>query len=63
MSNPFTLLAVDAVDLRVAYMESLTGTSFVKNLGAPVAAFEDAQDRALSEKDSRVLLENRSNDL
>lgn len=63
LANPFTLLFVDVVDLRLAYVETLTGSAFVKKLGAHVAAFEDAQERALPDGDSRALLEKRIDDL
>ncbi|WP_424183743.1 DUF5753 domain-containing protein [Actinokineospora sp. G85] len=63
LSSPFAILSIAQGLLRLVYSESLTQNSYTKRLGAFVEAFQDAQERALSPKDSRRLLERRINDL
>ncbi|MBP2319754.1 transcriptional regulator with XRE-family HTH domain [Kibdelosporangium banguiense] len=63
LSCPFTLLWIEPANARIAYAETLTGSDYFKTTGAFVAAFEQAEGRALSEDDTRSLLERRINDL
>ncbi|ATE56909.1 MULTISPECIES: DUF5753 domain-containing protein [Actinosynnema] len=63
LSSPFTLLWIEPANVHLAYVESMGGADYIKTTEPYVIAYDDAQRRALSESDSRALLESRANEL
>ncbi|GAA2662844.1 MULTISPECIES: DUF5753 domain-containing protein [Actinosynnema] len=63
LSSPFTLLWIEPANVNLAYVESMGGADYIKTTNPYVVAFDDAQRRALSEIDSRALLESRANEV
>ncbi|ACU39801.1 helix-turn-helix domain-containing protein [Actinosynnema pretiosum subsp. pretiosum] len=63
LSCPFTLLWIEPANVHLAYAENITGADYMKTTHPYVVAYDDAQRRALSESDSRALLESRVNEL
>lgn len=61
LSCPFTLLWIEAARATIAYTETLTGADYIKSTGAYALAFDQAAEGALSEDDSRTLLDQQIN--
>ncbi|WP_433869798.1 helix-turn-helix domain-containing protein [Saccharopolyspora sp. CA-218241] len=58
LSCPFTLLWIEQARATIAYVETLTGADYVKSTGAYTLAFEQAEADALSEDDTRTLIDD-----
>ncbi|MGW4488885.1 helix-turn-helix domain-containing protein [Amycolatopsis sp. NPDC004368] len=57
LSCPFTLLWIEKANATIAYVETLTGADYVKSTGAYSLAFEKAEESALTEDETRSLLD------
>lgn len=58
LSCPFTLLWINEARASIAYVETLTGADYVKSTSAYTLAFDQAEGDALSEDDTRALLDH-----
>ncbi|GDY33966.1 helix-turn-helix domain-containing protein [Gandjariella thermophila] len=63
LSCPFTLLYIERARATIAYVETLTGSDYLRSTGAYSLAFEHCQRDALPEDDTRALLDRRITDL
>ncbi|MBK0865406.1 helix-turn-helix domain-containing protein [Saccharopolyspora sp. HNM0986] len=57
LSCPFTLLWIEQARATIAYVETLTGADYVKSTEAYTLAFDQAEGDALSEDDTRALID------
>jgi hypothetical protein len=60
---PFTLLYIERARATIAYVETLSGSDYLRSTGASRLAFDHCQRDALSEEDTRTLLDRRITDL
>ncbi|WP_343071429.1 helix-turn-helix transcriptional regulator [Saccharopolyspora gloriosae] len=58
LSCPFTLLWIEEARTTIAYVETLTGADYVKSTSAYTLAFDQAASDALSEEDTRALIDH-----
>lgn len=63
LSCPFTLLWIERARATIAYVETLTSGDYVKTAGPYILAFDHAQAEALSDDDTRTLLDQRIKEL
>jgi hypothetical protein len=57
LSCPFTLLYIERARATIAYVETLTGSDYLRSTGAYMLTFDHCQRDALSEEDTRTLPE------
>jgi hypothetical protein len=57
LSCPFTLLRIDRTSTTIGYVETLTGAYYIKTVAAYSLAFDQVQGDALTEQDTRALLD------
>lgn len=60
---PFTLLYVERAKATIAYVETLTDADYIKKSETYTLAFQRIEQKALSEDDSRALLDRLIADL
>lgn len=63
MGTPFTLLYIRPAEVEIAYAETLTGADYYRSAGAYNAAYDQVTDRALTEDETREVLQRRIDEL
>lgn len=63
LSCPFTLLWIEEAKATIAYVETLTGADYVKSTGTFTLAYEQAEDHALTQDDTRAVLDTYINNI
>jgi transcriptional regulator with XRE-family HTH domain len=63
LSYPFTLLWIEPANATIAYVDHMTGADYVRATSAYTLAYDRAADSALSEEDTKTLLDQHINDL